>query len=75
VIICEPDKKNKGQVMGKQKWELENLIHRIEIVETEELRKMIEETVEIIYSDFCQLQEDSSICATNNENKTLEEAA
>lgn len=69
------DKKIKGQVMEKKKWEQENLIHSYEIIEAEEFRKLIEETAEIIYSGFCQLPEDSSICATNNEIKPLAEAA
>ena len=61
--------------MGNIKWELKNLVHCYDFIEAEEFRKLVEETVEIIYSGFCQLPEDSSICATNNENKTLEEAA
>ncbi len=60
--------------MGKKKWEAEKLIHGYELIEIEEFRKLIEETAEIVYSDFCQLQEDSFICATNCETKTLDEA-
>jgi len=59
----------------KQKWEAEVIVYRYEIIESEEFRKLIEETAEIIYSDFCQLQEDSSFCASNNESKPLEEVA
>ncbi len=59
----------------KKKWEAEVIVYRYEFIESEEFRKIIEETAEIVYNDFCQLQEDSSFCASNNENKPLEEVA
>ncbi len=61
--------------MVKKKWEPESIVYKYEFIESEEFRKIIEETAEIVYSDFCQLQEDSSFCASNNENKPLEEVA
>lgn len=61
--------------MVKKKWEPEVVVYRYEFIETEEFRKLIEETAEIIYNDFCQLQKETSFCASNNENKPLEEVA
>lgn len=61
--------------MGKRSWELENLIYKYDFIEAEEFRKLIEETAEIVYSDFCQLQEDSFICASSDDLKPLTEAA
>lgn len=61
--------------MGKRSWELENLINKYEFIEAEDFRKLIEETVEIIYSDFCQLPEDSFYCASNDDFKPLTKAA
>ena len=58
-----------------KKWNLENLIYSYEFIESEEFRKLIEEVAEIIYNDFCQLPTDSSIGASDNENKPLQEAA
>ena len=65
----------RGLLMLKKKWEPEVIVYRYEFIESEEFRKLIEETAEIIYNDFCQLQEDSSFCASNNEKKPLEEVA
>ncbi len=61
--------------MGKKSWELENLVYKYEFIEAEEFRKLIEETAEIVYSDLCQLREDSFICASNDDLKPLTEAA
>ena len=61
--------------MVTKKWEPESIVYRYKFIESEEFRTIIEETAEIIYSDFCQLQEDSSFCASSNENKPLEEVA
>jgi hypothetical protein len=61
--------------MGKRTWESENIIYKVEIIEAEEFRKLIEETAEIIYSGFCQLPEDSFYCASNEDLKPLTEAA
>ena len=61
--------------MDKKKWEPESLFYCYDFIEAEEFRKLIEETAEIVYSDFCQLQEDSFICASNDDLKPLEEAA
>lgn len=60
--------------MAKQ-WILKDFSYEYEFIESEEFRKLIEETAEIVYNDFCQLQYDSSFCTSNNENKTLKEAA
>ncbi len=61
--------------MGKRSWEPENLTNKYEFIETEEFRKIIVEVAEIVYSDFCQLPEDSLYCASQSESKTLEKAA
>ena len=58
-----------------KKWKLENLLHRYDFIESEEFRKLIEETAEILYNDFCQLPIDSSFCASINETETLKQAA
>ena len=61
--------------MDKRNEMPESLIHRYEIIEAEEFRKIIEEAVEIIYSDFCQHPKDSFYCASNNEINLLKEVA
>lgn len=61
--------------MGKKSWEAENLTNKYEFIEAEEFRKMIEEVAGIVYSDFCQLPEDSFICALNGDLKPVTEAA
>ncbi len=61
--------------MGKRSWEPENLTNKYEFIETEEFRKIIVEVAEIVYSDFCQLPEDSFICALNGDFKPVTEAA
>ena len=58
-----------------KKWELENLVYSYEFIESEEFRKLIEETAEILYNDFCQLPIDSSFCVSINETETLKQAA
>ena len=58
-----------------KKWELESLLYSYEFIESEEFRKLIEETAEILYNDFCQLPIDSSFCVSINETETLKEAA
>ncbi len=57
------------------KWEVHKINHKYEIIKFDEFRKLIEETAELIYSDFCQLQKDSSISAPDNENNSLEKVA
>ena len=74
-IVFEDPEIKTGVHMGNRNWELENLFHRYDFVEAEEFRKLIEEAVEIIYSDFCQLPEDSFYCASNDDFKPLTEAA
>jgi hypothetical protein len=61
--------------MDKRNEMPESLIHRYEIIEAEEFRKIIEEAMEIIYSDFCQHPKDSFYCASNDDLKPLTEAA
>lgn len=58
-----------------KKWELESLLYSYEFIESEEFRKLIEETAEILYNDFCQLPIDSSFCVSINETETLKQAA
>ena len=64
-----------GVYMERKKWESKNLVHRYDFIEAEEFRKLIEETAEMIYDDFCQLPEDSFYCASNEDLKPLTEAA
>jgi hypothetical protein len=59
----------------KKKWVLESLLHSYEFIEAEEFIKLIEETAEILYTDFCQLPNDSSLCVSINETKPLTQAA
>ncbi len=61
--------------MGNKSWEAENLVYMYELIETIEFRKLIEEVAEIVYSDFCQLPNDSFICASNDDLKPFKEAA
>ncbi|MDO9183136.1 MAG: hypothetical protein Q7U04_12045 [Bacteriovorax sp.] len=58
-----------------KKWKLESLLYSFEFIESEEFRKLIEETAEILYNDFCQLPIDSSFCVSINETETLKQAA
>ena len=60
--------------MGRKSWEAENAINKYEFIDAQEFGKMIEEVAGIVYSDFCQLPEDSFICA-NGDLKPVIEAA
>jgi len=51
----------------QKKWNPESVIHLFENISSEEYRKLIEETAEILYSDFCQHPFDLS-CASNELN-------
>lgn len=61
--------------MGKGSWEAEKVVYKFEFIGAEEFSKIIEEAAEIVYSDFCQLPEDSFFCASNDDFKPSDEAA
>ena len=62
--------------MQKQKWNpevIENL--KADDFDLKKYEQLLEEMAEIIYSEICQLQKNSSLDSFENVPKTLEKAA